>query len=161
MASTQADGHHIYDHDLTTLGRGGAIAAAPDGSDSSSDDEDFQPEPGESEVRIEFQIPNELPSTEGMHIDCAYRIDILAEIDWAPDIEIQFPLNIFMPPVEWTELVPDAGDYVPYAESCIIEPIPFADGTVIDVVPEAAVVIEPDVPTPAAEEARPPTTPEP
>lgn len=158
MLSTQADGHHIYDHDLTTLGRGGPIAGAPDGSDSSSD-EDFQPEPGESEVRIEFQIPNELPSTDGMHVDCAYRIDILAEIDWAPDIEIQFPLNIFMPPVEWAEAVPDAGDYVPYAESCIIEPIPFADGTVIDVVPEAAVV----VPAPSVEEAEapPPTTTQP
>jgi hypothetical protein len=138
----QADGHHIYDHDLRTLGRAAPIAAAPDGSDSDSDDEGFKQAPGEVEVQIEFQIPNELPSTDGKYIDCAYRIDILAEIDWAPDIEIQFPLNIFMPPVMWQEVVPDAADYAPYAEACVVEPLPFADGTVIPIVAAAAVVDE-------------------
>ena len=28
-------------------------------------------------------------------------LDILTEVAWAPDIEIHFPLNIFMPPIDW------------------------------------------------------------
>lgn len=129
----QADGYQIHDHDLKTLGRAEALGAATEASDSPST---------EKEVRIDFQIPNELPSTNGKHIDCRYRLDILAEVDMAPDIEIHFPLNIFMPPVEWQEVVADVADYKISVDPCVVKPIPFADGTVIDIVPEAAVVIE-------------------
>ena len=81
-------------------------------------------------------------STNGRYIKCSYRIDILAEIDWAPDIEIEFPLNIFMPPVQWQEALPaDSLDYLPVAEACVVEPLPFKDGTVIPLVTEAAVVL--------------------
>ena len=145
----QVDGYQISDHDLKTLGRAEALGAATEASGSPS---------SEKPVEIEFQIPNELPSTNGKHIDCRYRLDILAEVDLAPDIEIHFPLNIFMPPVEWQEVVADVADYATFVDACVVKPIPFADGTVIDIVPEAAVVIEAS-PTAGEDEAQAPTTP--
>jgi hypothetical protein len=137
----KADGHHIHDQDMTKLGRAAPIKAAESGSDSDSDSE-TKAKPGEVEVRLDFQIPNELPSTNGRYIDCSYRIDILAEIDWAPDIEIQFPLNIFMPPMQPPVPVEDVAQYVVADAVCVVEAVPFADGTVVEVVPEASVVVE-------------------
>ena len=48
--------------------------------------------PGEKkEIRMKFQIPKALPSTDGHYIDCAYVMDILAEVSMAPDIEARKP----------------------------------------------------------------------
>jgi hypothetical protein len=44
-----------------------------------------------------FRIPDEMPSTDGKYVDCAYRMDIVAEISMAPDIEVHFPVYIMMP----------------------------------------------------------------
>lgn len=56
----KADGHHIYDKDMRTLGRAEAV------------------QPGETkEVQIPFKIPDALPTTDGRYIDCKYVIDIL------------------------------------------------------------------------------------
>jgi len=76
----KADGHTIYDKDMQNLGRFDTVRAGEDKT-----------------VRMQFQIPNTLPSTDGHYLDCKYIMDVLAEIDWAPDIECHFPVNIFMP----------------------------------------------------------------
>ena len=152
----KADGHSIHDSHMITLGRAAAIEAAEEGESvgllKRDSDGQTTAEPGEVEVRIDFQIPNELPSTNGKYIDCKYRIDILAEIDWAPDIEIQFPLNIFMPPMQPPVAVADVAQYVVADSVCVVEAVPFADGTIVEVVPEAAVVVESVI----AEEGAPP-----
>ena len=33
-------------------------------------------------VHMEFPIPKSLPSTDAKYIDCAYRMDIVAAVEW-------------------------------------------------------------------------------
>ena len=39
----------------------------------------------------------------------------------APDIEIQFPLNVFMPPVDWGGMVGDISQYIVHLETCEVD----------------------------------------
>lgn len=91
----KADGHRIYDKDMKNLGRFGKVEAGE-----------------EKTVRMEFQIPNALPSTDGHYVDCSYVMDVLAEISMAPDIECHFPVNIFMPQIPPERYLADFGDEI-------------------------------------------------
>jgi hypothetical protein len=77
--------------------------------------------PGETKtIVMPFTVPDTLPSTNGGLIDCRYRIDIVAEIDFAPDIEIQFPLNVFMPMIDWAGMIGDISEYIVHVEPCMV-----------------------------------------
>eukprot|EP01052_Picozoa_sp_SAG31_P006301 SAG31_NODE_288_length_18400_cov_55.018851_4_plen_82_part_00 len=76
-----------------------------------------------------------MPSTDGWLVECKYRIDIVAEITMAPDIEIQFPLNVFMPPIDWAGLIGDTSDYVVHVEPCAVE----------DMIPPGSNIVPPGV----------------
>ena len=112
----RAHGHSISDHEMKTVGRSDPIA------------------PGETrEVTIDFVIPQDLPSTKGRCVDCHYIMDVLTEVSWAPDIEIHFPLNIFMSATDWKSHLGDVSGFVPAKLPCVVTPEPFKNGVVIPV----------------------------
>jgi hypothetical protein len=68
---------------------------------------------------MEFQIPSTFASTDGHYLDCAYVMDILAEIEMAPDIERHFPVNVFVPPMVFEQDVED--DTYVVSAPCVAE----------------------------------------
>lgn len=112
IINLKADGHRIRDHDMKTLGRFDVVA------------------PGEKkEVTMGFPIPNEMPSTDGKYVDCMYRMDIVAEVQCASDIECHFPVSIIIPPVEPTQWIEDINpDEYTMMSECAVEDMPLKPG---------------------------------
>jgi hypothetical protein len=109
----KADGHHITDRREYHLGRFDTIA------------------PGEEKtVKMEFKIPNMLPTTDGRGVDCVYVLDIVSELQCAPDIELHFPINVFSAPVLPEAYVDGLGDLGEYAiaGTCRVEDMPVKPG---------------------------------
>ena len=97
-------------------------------------------QPGETkDVRIDFRIPDVMPSTNGKFIVSKYLIDVLTEVAMAPDIECHFPLTVFMPGNEYK--VGDVSEYIVAAGPCAVEALPYEDGTVVEPVPVAQVTL--------------------
>ena len=109
----KADGHKITEKQEYHLGRFDTIA------------------PGEEkEVRMKFDIPNMLPTTDGRGVDCVYVLDVVSELQCAPDIELHFPINVFCAPILPETYVEDLGDISEYAiaGTCIVEDMPVKPG---------------------------------
>eukprot|EP01052_Picozoa_sp_SAG31_P033569 SAG31_NODE_3813_length_3859_cov_5.983245_3_plen_167_part_00 len=117
----RADGHYVRDPEMRTLGRAAPV------------------HPGDTkDVEITFTVPSTMPCTSGRYIRCSYVLDVLTEISWAPDIELHFPVNIFIQPVNWQSQVGDVAGYA-VSSPCVVEAVPFANGTLIQMPTAAAV----------------------
>ena len=89
-------------------------------------------QPGETKtVNMMFRIPNSHPTTNGHYIECRYIMDIVASISMAPDIELHFPVNIFMPQIPPASYLAELGDVSSYQvmpNACVVAPMPLAPG---------------------------------
>lgn len=110
----KADHHRVQHRHMTKLGRFDMI------------------QPGETKtVNMQFRIPNERPSTSGHYIHCEYVMDIVAAIDYAPDIELHFPVNIFMPQIPPESYLMGLGDISSYQvmpNACVVQAMPIKPG---------------------------------
>jgi len=109
----KADGHHIFNRREQHLGRFDTI------------------EPGEKKtVNMKFKIPDTHPTTKARYLDCFYVLDVVSELQCAPDIELHFPIHIFQRPIEpekWTEGLGDVSEFI-VAGSCKVEDMPLNPG---------------------------------
>lgn len=110
----KADGHRISNNHEIHIGRFDTI----------------QPDETKT-VEMEFTVPSTLPTTHGRGVKCDYVLDIVSELQCAPDIELHFPIVIFQTPVEpkkWLESIPDPSAYIAIATPCKVEDMPLKEG---------------------------------
>ncbi|GBG23785.1 Arrestin domain-containing protein 3 [Hondaea fermentalgiana] len=73
-------------------------------------------EPGETKtVHMKFRIPDTHPTTKAQHLECSYVLDIVSELQCAPDIELHFPVHIYQRPIDPSFWVEGLGDVAEYA----------------------------------------------
>lgn len=105
-----ADGHQIFSSQETHLGRFDTI------------------EPGETKtVNMSFVIPDTHPTTKSQHVECNYVLDIVSELQCAPDIELHFPVIVYQRPIdpsEWLEGLGDLGEYAVAGQGHVEDMVP-------------------------------------